>query len=445
MTESFLHYLWQHKQLQGDLKTTAGIPIEIERVGEYNRNAGPDFLDCRIRIGGILWAGNVEIHVKASDWNLHAHTGDPNYDTVILHVVYDYDTDIYNSEGKPIPTLDIHEAYPETLWTGYAALMQPQLPIEIPCMLQLQEVPNLILNSYIDRLCIERIERKADDVRRLLDDSNNHWESCCYWMIARYFGGKVNAYAFEMLAKATPLRILAKIKDKPMRVEALFMGQAGFLEGEFKDAYPLQLQKEYQYLRVAYQLTPMASHLWKFFRMRPSNFPTIRISQLAQLIASSTNLFSKLLETPEVNDLRKLFDIQTSDYWHNHYRFDVESEPIGKSAGKSFVDILLINSWVPVLFEYGVQHGSQQYKDQAIAILQQLPSENNRIVRLWSQAGVVAKDASRSQGELQLYNEYCKNKRCLDCAVAYQLLIKKNRRKDHVANTDPTQSNTPAI
>lgn len=426
MTEAFLQYLWKHKLLQGDLVTTTGDSVYVERAGEHNRDSGPDFIDARVRVAGVLWAGNVEIHVKASDWNLHRHSNDKAYNNVILHVVYNHDCDIRLENGKSVATLDIHNAVPSAIWEGYAALMQPSLPIEIPCTLHLPEVPSLLIHSCMDRMAVERLERKVSDVCRLLEDSKGDWETCCYWMIARYIGGKTNAYAFEMLAKATSQRYLAKIKDSLFRVEALLYGQAGMLSGEFNDEYPQTLQKEYRYLSKAYQLNPIEGHLWKFFRLRPNNFPTVRISQLADMVVKSDKLFSRLLETPDADELRQFFSLEASAYWKTHYRFDTESSTLVKSMGKSFADILIINAWVPLLFEYGVQHGSQQYKEQAFNILAQMQPENNRIVRLWKQAGLSIGNASQSQAGIQLYNEYCKNKRCLDCPIGYYVMVKKN-------------------
>ena len=422
MTEAFLHYIWKHKMLRGDLATTTGLAVSIQRPGDHNHDAGPDFLNARISIGGMLWAGNVEIHVKASDWNLHRHTSDPAYNNVILHVVYINDYPVVNAEGKEMPTLVVAESVPQEVWEGYAALMQPALPIEVPCMLRLPEVPPFMVNAWLDRLTIERLERKAADVRRLLSDSKGNWETCCYWMIARYFGGKTNAFAFEMLAKQTPQRYLAKIKDHPFRLEALLMGQAGLLEGNFEDPYPQSLQKEYAYLAKAYQLSPMAGHLWKFFRLRPAAFPTVRISQLANLVAKSDHLFSRLLDTTDADALMRLFDLTASAYWATHYRFDHPAAPLPKSAGKTFATTLIINSWVPLLFEYGVQHADERHKEQALDLLQQLSPENNHITRLWSQAGTAADSAARSQAQIQLFNEYCKPKRCLDCQIGYKLL-----------------------
>lgn len=429
MTEAFLHYIWKYKMLRGSLVTTTGLPVLVQKVGEHNHDAGPDFLDTRVTIDGLQWAGNVEVHVKSSDWNLHRHQTDPAYNNVILHVVYIHDMDVLLENGKSVPTIEIKDFIPTEVWKGYAALMQPALPIEIPCMLRISEVPKIHLDVAIERLTVERLERKATDVRRLLQDSKGDWETCCYWMLVRYFGGKTNAFAFEMLAKQTPQYYLGKIKDFPFRIEALLMGQAGLLGGEFKDEFPRSLQKEYRYLAASYQLTPMEGHLWKFFRLRPSNFPTIRISQLANLVSKSEHLFSKLLDTTSAVDLYKLFDLRASDYWQNHYRFDQESERITKNVGKTFVETLLINSWIPLLFEYGVQHGDESRKDQALNLLQQINPEKNHITKMWASMGIEAADAGQSQAQIQLYNEYCKNKRCLDCRIGYQLL-KPQRKKD---------------
>lgn len=429
MTEAFLHYLWKYRLLRGNLATTEGQAVAVNSVGEHNRDAGPDFLDARITLDGLLWAGNVEIHVKSSDWNLHRHGADAAYDNVILHVVYEDDMPVMTHDGRRMPTLVVKEAVPTEIWEGYAALMQPSVPIEIPCMLRLQEIPSLHWDMLMERLAVERLERKAKDVRRLLDDSKGDWESCCYWMVARYLGGKTNAFAFEMLAKMTPLRCMAKMKDSPFRLESMLMGQAGLLEGVFEDEYPKRLQQEYAYQRHAYSLTPMEGHLWKFFRLRPAAFPTIRISQLADLVGRVDHLFSRMLEMKDAADLCRLFDLKAAPYWNDHYRFDQESAGKEKRTGRTLAETLIINAWVPLLFEYGVQTDNMGYKDQALDILGQMAPENNRITRLWAGMGMPADNATGSQAQIQLYDEYCKNKRCLDCGVGYRILKKiKNER-----------------
>lgn len=427
MTEAFLQYVWQHKMLQGDLRTVEGLPVTIERPGELNSDAGPDFFDARLQIGTMHWAGNVEIHVKASDWKLHGHSSDKSYNNVVLHVVYVPDCDIVLENGKQVPMMSVHDNIPIPIWEAQERLMNPAVPIEICCLPRLPEIPDFIFAGYEDRLTVERMERKATDVQRLLDDSRGSWETTCYWLTARYFGGKLNAFAFELLAKMTPMRCLAKIKDNPFRVEALMMGQAGLLEGDFVDEYPQRLKKEYAYLALAYHLSPMAGHLWKFFRLRPVSFPTLRISQLADLISRSSNLFSRLMETTELKELRALFSVSASDYWQEHYNFDKPSALRPKAAGQGFADILIINAWVPLLFEYGVQHGNQGCKERALALLRQLPPEYNKITRLWG-PGHRPANAAQSQALIQLYNEHCTKKDCLRCQLGYQLLGGNERR-----------------
>ena len=422
MTEAFLHYLWQHRLFTAPLVTTDGKAVEVVRTGHYNHDSGPDFQESQVVIDNLRWVGQVEIHVKATDWYLHHHQADPAYNNVVLHVVYTNDGPVYNQQGQSMPTVEVQELIPTDIWERYSRLVQPQIPVSIPCMLQIQEVPPLILGNTLDRMLVERLQRKATDVQRLLADSLNHWESTCYYMVARYLGGKVNAYAFELLAKITPLSVVAKIKDNPFRVEALLFGQAGMLEGTFRDDYPQRLQNEYRYLRTAYHLTPMNGHLWHFFRLRPANFPTLRIAQLATLLSSSSHLFSRLLEIETIDELRRCFVFGTSPYWNDHYRFDTESAPRDKRVGTAFTDILIINSWVPLLFEYGVQHDDTRYRDRAVALLEQLPPERNHIVKQWAAAKIVADNAAHSQALLQLYNEYCTPRQCLHCPIGHHLL-----------------------
>lgn len=427
MTEAFLQYVWQHKMLEGELKTADGQPVAVVRPGDLNTNAGPDFFDARLRIGEMCWAGNVEVHIKASDWNLHGHSSDRKYNNVVLHVVYTHDADIVLENGKTVPTLQISSNIPDDIWDAYNKMMNPDIPLEIACMPRLREIPDFIFEGYEDRLAAERLERKACDVQRLLDDSRGSWETTCYWVTARYFGGKLNGFAFELLAKLTPMRYLAKIKDSPFRVEAMMMGQAGLLEGTFHDEYPRQLQKEYGYMRGAYNLSPMAGHLWKFFRLRPASFPTLRISQLADLVGHSSNLFSHLLEATDLKQLHRLFSVCASDYWQTHYNFDHEGDGGPRKAGTAFADTLIINAWAPLLFQYGVQHDNVRIKERAVDILRQLPPENNRITRFWGR-GFKPANAAQSQALIQLYNEYCSKRQCLHCRIGYQLLGGNARR-----------------
>ncbi len=422
MTEAFLQYVWQHQLLEGDLCTTDGQAVVVERAGMLNRDAGPDFFDAHVRIGETLWAGNVEVHVKASDWNNHRHSTNHAYDNVVLHVVYESDTAITLQNCHQLPTLELSKYIPDAVWANYDALIDPPEPRAIPCMDHLNEVSRPLVNSYLERLTTERIEQKCATVRRLLDESRGNWEQCCYWLLAHYFGGKANSFPFELLAKSTDQNLLARWRDRPQRIEALLMGQAGLLEGFFADDYPRQLQSDYEALRQGAGLTPVAGHLWKFFRMRPYGYPTLRISQFAQLVCQSRNLFSHLLETTDAKELQRFFNVSASPYWDNHFQFDKPSQGKTKQVGSNFVDVLIINAWVPLLFEYGNQHGLQQYKEQAIDILQQLPSENNHIIRQWSGLGIKADSAAQSQALIQLYNNYCSQHDCLHCQIGYKII-----------------------
>lgn len=407
--------------LRGDLQTTEGLPVIVERAGDLNTDAGPDFFNARLLMGTLRWAGNVEIHVKASDWKLHGHSSDKKYNSVVLHVVLEHDCDITLENGKQVPTLEIKNHVPMDLWDSYQQMVSPLQPLDVACLPRLQLVPDFLFDGFLDRQATERVERKAYDVQSLLDDSRGSWETTCYWLIARYFGGKANGFAFEMMAKLTPMNVLAKIKDKPFRVEALLMGQAGLLEETFEEEYPLRLQREYNYMRKAYGLSPMAGHLWKFFRLRPASFPTLRISQFADLVCKSNALFSHLMETTDIEELRSFFDVSASDYWMCHYHFGRASSPRDKSTGRNFADTVLINAWVPLLFEYGVLHGNQELKDRAIDILRQMPPESNRITRQWGKEHR-PQNAAQSQALIQLYNEHCTKKDCLRCAIGFQVL-----------------------
>ena len=419
-----MQFVWQHQLLQGELHTTDGTPLTIIKPGLLNRDAGPDFSNAKIRIGNVLWVGNVELHVRASDWKAHGHSGDENYSNIILHVVYTHDYDIVMGDGKRVATVEISSAIPAAMVSQFDE-MAGREDGEVACSRQLLELPPLLLRSVSDRLLVERMERKVRDIDRLLQDSIGEWELVCYWMVARYFGGKTNAYAFEMLAKFSPLKTIAKIKDNPFRVEALLMGQSGLLDASFKDDYPARLKKEYQYLQHAYRLTPMKGYLWKFFRLRPTSFPTLRISQLAALITGTSHLFARMVEIGDVAELKKLFRVSASEYWETHYRFDIATETHSVIIGDSFIDILIINAWAPLLFEYGVRHAREDLCDRAFSLLHQMKAEDNYVVRMWKRMGLIVEDAAYSQSLVQLYNEHCMLDDCLSCPIGYHVLKSK--------------------
>lgn len=422
MTEAFLQYVWQHQLLGRNLSTVDGQAIKVLKAGELNKDAGPDFFNAHIRIGDVEWVGNVEVHIHTSDWKAHRHTQDKGYNNVILHVVYDHDCEVLMENGKAPATLQLKDFLPTALYSRYESLCQASGE-GIPCGENLATIPDFLYHSYLDRLVVERIEAKSGVVRRLLDESQGGWEQTCYWLMAHYFGGKVNAIVFEMLAKSIDQRLLSRWKDNPQRIEALLMGQAGFLEGYFEDEYPRILQADYEALRAATGLTPISGYLWRFYCLRPSSFPTIRISQFAHLVAQSSNLFSTLLDMTDARQMLALFNQQASDYWNSHYHFDKNAKrEVPKRLGRMQATLLIINAWVPLLFVYGEMHGQQHYKEQALNLLQQLAPEDNNIIRRWDKFGIVPMNAAESQALIQLYNVYCSASRCLDCPIGFNIL-----------------------
>ena len=427
MKEDFLHYVWQHQMLSPRLTTIDGQPIVVLSVGEVNKNAGPDFFNCRIRIGNVEWAGSVEIHIHSSDWNRHGHQFDAAYNNVVLHVVYEYDTNVTLQNGKNLPTLELKPFLHPSLVSNYDSLMAPPKSDSIvPCSNNLAEVPQIVIKGFFERLTVERIENKAHQVHRLLKESHGGWEQTCYWLMARYFGGKVNALPFELLAKSIDLSILSRWSDNKERLEALLFGQAGFLDDEFTDDYPNRLKQDYYALRSATSLKPLGKYVWKFYRIRPSAFPTIRISQFADLLSHSKNIFSTLLEITDVQRLETLFRRQASEYWNNHFQFDQRTEINSiKRLGTMQADLIIINAWIPLLFVYGVEHQQERYKEQALYLLSQIKSENNSVIRGWKEVGISPSDASQSQALLQLYEKYCHDHRCLECRIGYHILKHK--------------------
>ena len=427
MNESFLQYIWQHRLLQSrNLVTTDGRQLKILRPGELNRDSGPDFFNARVVIDGVEWAGNIELHVRTSDWNAHRHSQDKAYNGIVLHVVYEHDADIVMQNGKQPVTLELKSYVSPALLERYDSLTNAAGD-RLACAGSVVELPSFIVDSFLDRLYVERLESKAETVHRLLEENRGDWEQTCYWLIARYFGGRVNSLAFELLAKATDQKLLARWKDNPKRLEAILMGQAGLLDGFFEDDYPRQLQADYEAIRSGLGLQPIGGQLWKFYRVRPGSFPTLRISQFAHLIAESGNLFSTLLGMTDARKIVTLFNQQASDYWRTHYRFDQPSNSEhAKGIGHSQAELLVINAWVPLLFVYGADHGQQEYKEQAIDILHQLPPESNNIIRRWKDTGLKINDAACSQALLQLTNNYCTNRRCLECTIGYNI-IKHNQ------------------
>lgn len=421
MKEDFLHFLWRSRRFDyTDLKTTQGEPIHILQPGIHNTHSGPDFSDARIRIGETTWAGQVEMHLQASEWEAHNHQSDKAYENVILHVVMDEDRPVHRSDGSRIPCLEMKKRVPARLTGIYQKLVHNEH--WIPCQHQFFSVRDMTKSMWLDRLLVSRLERKTEFIQSSLERNGNDWEETFYQMLARNFGLKINAEPFEMMACSLPQRILARHRHAPEQLEALLFGQAGMLEKEFQDDYPSRLKKEYDFLRKKYDLTPISETSWKFLRLHPANFPTIRLAQFSRLVERSAHLFSKILEVEKMDDIETLFKIQLDGYWMMHYVFDKISEPKKKSLGKQAIRLLTINTIVPFLFLYGKINGAESYKDKALELLEAIPPEKNSIIRGWSNLGTEADSAYRTQALLELKNEFCDKKKCLECAIGSAIL-----------------------
>ena len=416
MREDFLHYLWRTRRFDlTDLKTTKGETIDIQNFGEHNHNAGPDFLNATIRIGDTTWAGNVEMHVKASEWMQHKHQNDKAYNNVILHVVFEENEPVFKENTEGPPTLELRERIPEGIAQKYWSLMHNEH--WIPCQQQFYTVSELTKTLWMERLLVERLEEKTEAIAASLDRNKMDWEETFYQFIARSFGAKVNAEPMEWLARSLPHRILAKHKNNLFQVESLIFGQSGLLEKGFEDQYPTLLTKEHAFLSHKHQLTPIETVAWKFSKLRPNNFPTIRLAQLASLVHQSSHLFSKVLESHSIDNIKALFDVKISAYWDDHYTFDTPSVLRPKTIGDDALNLIIINTIVPFLFYYGKMKKEETYKDRAFAFLEQLKPEPNNITEGWQRLGLEPKSAYNSQALIQLKNKYCDKKRCLECSI----------------------------
>ncbi len=424
MKENFLHYLWRYKRFDSlNLQTTDNELVEIIESGEYNTHAGPDFLNAKLKIGEIVWVGNVEMHLNASEWLVHKHQEDKNYDTVILHVVLEADATIHRSNGEKIPCLVMRPHIKENLLGVYQQIIHNQH--WIPCQHHFYQAPELTKSTWWTRLLIERLEQKTNLIETQLIDNQYNWEEILYRNVAKNFGAKVNEQPFEMLARSLPLSTIGKHKNSLFQIEALIFGQAGILENiEFQDEYPRSLQKEYNYLRQKFNLTPLDASLWKFLRLRPANFPTIRLAQFAKLLHQSVHLFSKITESNDIKQLHALFDIELTDYWTTHYTFDKSSKDIKKHLGKDAINLILINSIVPFLFLYGKIKKEEPYKDRALALLESIAPEKNAIIEQWQALGVDVASAAHTQSLLQQKKQYCDQQKCLECAIGVAILRK---------------------
>jgi hypothetical protein len=416
MTEKLLQYIWQFQHFNPALLTTSDNEIlQINSPGTLNYNQGPDFLDASIKVGNTTWAGNIELHLKATDWTSHQHSQDKNYNNVILHVVWQDD----GAVGASFPVLELQNRVSKILLNRYDELMNAAS--FIACEKNIHQVNELTWKSWTDRLLAERLQHKSAIIFDHLKENNNHWEETFWWLLAYNFGIKVNSETFEKIARSLPVKLLAKHKNQIHQLEALLFGQAGLLDGDFTETYPQMLQKEYRFYKSKYKLQPVHAALY-FLRMRPANFPSVRLAQMAMLINKSIHLFSVTREAASLKEIKDLLNVTANDYWHYHYVFDEAATFKEKHLGVQMINNILINTIIPIVFAYGVYNREEQYKEKAQQWLEQTAAEKNGITNAYTLLGIQNNNAFDSQALIQLKNEYCNRKRCLECAVGNSLL-----------------------
>jgi hypothetical protein len=416
MNEHLLQFIWQHLYFSRDeLSTTQQEPVQIIFQGLLNTNQGPDFLHAKLLINNVTWAGTIELHLKTSDWQKHGHTNDEHYNNVILHVVYEHD----EKTTATVPVLELKNRISSALLQHYRQLMEQNS--FVACENQLQQVNEIVWDSWKERMVAERLQQKNEYIQKILQQTNRHWEEACWQLLARNFGGPLNAETFEAVAQTLPVTLLAKHKNQIHQLEALLLGQAGLLQADFTEDYPTMLQKEYKFLLQKHQLKPVQQPI-HFLRMRPSNFPTIRLAQLAMLIHQSNHLFSKVIEAKNLDDIRQMFSVTANDYWHYHYILNEPGAFRKKQLGKTMIDSILINTIIPLLFVYADDQHNERTKEKAIQWLQQMPKEKNSVTQQWEDAGATHQSAFDSQALLYLKKNYCITKRCLQCAVGNSIL-----------------------
>lgn len=424
--EGLLQYIWQHKLwLSEDMVTVDGRRVRVIDPGLLNTDAGPDFFNAKVEIDGHLWVGNVEIHVRASDWKRHHHDEDPAYDSVILHVVEKDDAPVHRINGELIPQVELKVS--PRFNECYDRLVNAK--VELPCAARLKEVPQLTVTEWIEALAFERLHGKVDHVRELYDRYNGSWEDICYVMLARTLGFGINGDAFERLARATPLRLLHKHSDSILQVEALLFGQAGLLNGAHdSDPYYQQLTREYAFLANKFSLHPIEGTAWRLFRSRPQNFPYRRIALLAQFVKGGFNLMNDILKATDTKQLRQLFDVELSGYWTTHYSFGKPSPGAGRALSNSSIDIVLINTVAPLYYARGEMTDDYGMTDRAIELLEDIRPEQNSIVKMFRDAGIKCDDALTSQALIQLRRNYCEARKCIYCRLGHRLLATDARQ-----------------
>lgn len=422
MREDLLYFIWRHNKLSTEqLCTGEGEPIVIRAPGTRNSLSGPDFFNAKVEIDGQLWAGYVEMHLKSSDWYAHHHEADENYNNVILHVVWEDDIAVFRKDGSQIPTLEVKNYVSKSLLNGYQNLMDKSSTSFINCEKDVDQVDSFLMENWLHRLYIERLEHKSTLIWKLLDTSKNDWEAVLFMLLAKNFGSKVNGPYFLERAQQLDFSIVRKTTNEPLQLEALLFGHFGLLQvDDCTDSYYVQLKKEYDYLQRKFDLDEPSSKP-EFFGLRPMNFPTIRISQLVDLYLYNHNFFSKVMQLDSLEDIYQVFEIKASSYWEEHYTFGKVSKKRVKKLSKKFVDLVIINTLVPLKFCYAKYLG-KDWNEELIKLMSELGKEDNSIIKNFDKIGLKTKNALESQAKLELFTNYCSQNKCMQCTIGAQLL-----------------------
>ncbi len=431
--EKLLYYIWKYKLFPlRPLQTTDGQPLEVIDPGILNHDAGPDFQNAKVKIGNTIWAGSVEIHQKSSDWFAHGHHEDARYNNVVLHVAEKADQPVITQDGQTPPQMELE--VPAYLETNYKALCHTT---DYPrCHRVIPRIDTFTVHSWLNALLCERLEQRAETVARRVKTANGDWEQAFFATLARNFGFGINGDAFEEWARHIPLQAVGHHRDDLFQIEALFLGQAGLLdidtipqkyrEEAANDGYYPRLKQEYDYLAHKFSLQPMDAEAWKFLRLRPQNFPHVRISQLARLYYDQRAGFSRLLEAKTIEELHAMLSTHATTYWESHYTFGCPSYKNAKTLTKASLNLIVVNTVVPVLYAYGITHAQDVFRQRALQLLEPIQAENNHITRLWDECGIRAESAADSQALLQLKKEYCDRRYCLHCRFGYEFLKRKD-------------------
>lgn len=426
MREDLLHFIWKYKKYPVlELKTTKGETIVIQTVGSHNKLAGPDFFNAKLKIGEQLWAGNVEIHINASDWYAHNHEKDKNYDNVILHVVWEDNLAVFRDDGSEIPTLELKNYISEELLGAYNKLFEEKQDQFINCSKDITHISEFLWDNWLERLYFERLEQKSEVILKLLKVSQNDWEKVLFILLLKNFGSKINGDLFYRVGESLDFSIVRKLYEQPLQMESLLFGLANLLQSEdMIDPYYIKLKEEYAFLKHKYELDESLNGSPAFFKLRPFNFPTIRLSQMASLYSSKNNLFHELIESENTN-FQDIFRVTATTYWDDHYTFGKISKKSSKNVSKKFIDLLIINTIVPLKFCY-LKYKGLPINDSFLGILKRTAREENNIIDKYRNLGVSVENAKDSQALLQLHSNYCAKNKCLQCAVGSELLNLKS-------------------